>query len=119
MLTRAREIIRSGEWQQGDTEVLPNRWCLDTALEQAYKEGDYTIVDFNYAREALAQTLEVPRDPASLANDPLDVPYWGREFMVWNDAPGRTEEEVLSALERASKLASANESEARRLNVPG
>jgi hypothetical protein len=119
MLIQTAEIIRSGEWQQGDTEVLPNRWCIDTALQKAFDEGDYTIVDFNYAREALSQTLQVPREPIALDNDPLSVPYWGRDFMNWNDAPGRTEQEVLKALDDAANLASQKEAEAKTLNIPG
>jgi hypothetical protein len=39
-----------------------------------------------------------------VAGDELAVPYWGRLFMEWNDAPGRTKEQVLNALTEAASL---------------
>jgi hypothetical protein len=45
-----------------------------------------------------------------MPDDPLNVPYWGRNFMYWNDAPGRTEKEVLAAFDKAISIA-----ESRRL----
>ena len=68
-------------------------------------EGDYTIVDFNYTREALSRVLNVSREPEAIPLDTLDVPYWGRNFMKWNDEPGRRQEEVIDALKKAADLA--------------
>jgi hypothetical protein len=113
MLTRANELIRERGWQQG-SPVPVARECMATALEHAFQEKDYSIVDFNYAREALARVLNVPRDPQPLPNDVLDIPYWGRELMDWNDAHGRTEADVLNALNAAAQFAVNRRAEALR-----
>jgi hypothetical protein len=104
ILERAIQLIEERGWQQG-SEVLVPEECLDTAIEHAFFEGHYTIVDFNYTREALSRVLQVSREPAELPGDPLDVPYWGRNFMEWNDVKGRTKEEVLEVLGAAADLA--------------
>jgi hypothetical protein len=104
ILTRAGQLIRERGWQRG-SPVPVAKECMATALEHAFREKDYTIVDFNYARDALARALNVPRDPQPLPNDVLDVPYWGRELMDWNDAHGRTEADVLNALSAAAQFA--------------
>jgi hypothetical protein len=104
ILTTAIEVVKKNGWQQG--EIVPaSRVCLATSIERAWQEKKYSLVDFNYAREALSRVLKLPRDPASLPADPLAVPYWGRHFMEWNDAPGRTKEELIDALISASGLA--------------
>jgi hypothetical protein len=104
ILKRAAELINEKGWQQGAAEAVPEK-CLATALEHAFREKEYSIVDFNYAREALSRMLHVPREPQPAPSDPLAVPYWGLHFMEWNDAPGRTKEEVVNALNAASALA--------------
>ena len=71
------------------------------------------MVDFNYAREALSRILGVKREPEPLPADPLAVPYWGRHLMEWNDAPGRTEEEVIGALRSASAFANQMEEKSK------
>ena len=104
ILNRAIELVNNNGWQQG--EVLPgSKVCLTTAIERAWQEKKYSLVDFNYAREALSTILKVPRDPRPLPSDPLDVPYWGRHFMEWNDVPGRTKEQVIDTLKAALLLA--------------
>ena len=73
-----------------------------------YEEGTEfqigKIVDFNYTREALSRILKVSREPEANPSDPLDVPYWGRNFMEWNDEPGRKKEDVIDALKSAADL---------------
>ncbi|HET6721188.1 MAG TPA: hypothetical protein VFH07_00505 [Chitinophagaceae bacterium] len=104
ILNRAIELVNKNGWQQG--EVLPSsKVCLTTAIERAWQEKKYSLVDFNYTREALSKILNVPRDPQPLPTDPLAVPYWGRHFMEWNDVPGRTKEQVIDTLKAAVILA--------------
>ena len=111
LLKNARRLIERDGWQQGSTiDVRTN--CVATALERALKESNYSLVDFNYAREALSQVLNVRRDPAKLKGDPRAVPYWGRELIDWNDKKGRTEREVLDLYARASALADSLSAEA-------
>ena len=78
---------------------------MATALEHAYQDTRFTIVDFNYAREALSRAMGVPREPAPLDGDQLDVPYWGRHFMEWNDTPWRTKADAIDMLKKASATA--------------
>src|SRR5688572_22266561 len=50
ILNRAALLIEEKGWQQGSIEPVP-RECLTTALEHSFREKEYSIVDFNYARE--------------------------------------------------------------------
>lgn len=104
ILNRAAGLIEEKGWQQGSVEPVPQE-CLATALEHSFREKEYSIVDFNYAREALSRVLQIPREPIKQPGDPLDVPYWGRHLMEWNDAPGRTKTEVLESLQSAAGIA--------------
>lgn len=104
ILLRAIDLVEHNGWQQGAISTV-SQDCLATSIERAYKEGDYTVVDFNYTREALSRILKVSREPEANPYDPLDVPYWGRNFMEWNDAPGRKKEDVIDALRSAADLA--------------
>jgi hypothetical protein len=106
ILDRAARLIEEKGWQQGAVEAVPQE-CIATALEHSFKEEEYSIVDFNYAREALSRVLQIPRDPIAVPGDPLDVPYWGRHLMEWNDTPGRTKTEVLESLQSAAGIALA------------
>jgi hypothetical protein len=73
ILKKAVQLINQNGWQQG--EVLPSsRECLATSIERAYESDQHTIVDFNYAREALSRVLQVDRDPKAISDDILDVP---------------------------------------------
>ena len=104
ILNRAIQFVNKKGWQQG--EIVPTSYvCLATAIERAWQEKKYSLVDFNYTREALSKVLKVAREPELLPSDPLAVPYWGRYFIEWNDAPERTKEQVIEALRSASALA--------------
>jgi hypothetical protein len=118
MLDRARQLIELRGWQQGAiSKVLPE--CAATALEHAFFENTrrYSVVDFNYAREALSRTIDVAREPVRIDDDLLAVPYWGRNLMDWNDKPGRTKSEVLKAFKNASNLALKLSKEAEKRNA--
>lgn len=104
LLTRSADLVRERGFQQGAVVPVASV-CMATALERAFEEGGYSIVDFNYAREALARVLDVPREPVVIAGDPLDVPYWGRDLMDWNDTPGRTGQDAIAAFEKAARTA--------------
>lgn len=104
ILLRAVDLVKQNGWQQSAISQVAQE-CLATSIEKAYKEGDYTIVDFNYTREALSRILNIPREPEANPHDQLDVPYWGRSFMEWNDAPGRKKEDVIDVLKSAADLA--------------
>ena len=109
ILADAGSLIERDGWQQGATGST-EKWCATTALEGAWLQSPYSIVDFNYARDALSRVIGVPSEP-SRQGDALTgsgepaVPYWGINFVDWNDATGRTEDEVVSAFKEASKLA--------------
>lgn len=50
ILNRAIELVEKKGWQQG--EVVPtSHVCLTTAIERAWQEKKYSLVDFNYTRE--------------------------------------------------------------------
>ena len=98
ILTRARELLaHEGAWTQGDfahdahgnscdpRERCASCWCLVGALERAaYDSSDPEGAMLEGAMYALA---------AALGLDTLGV---------WNDAPGRTRDEVLQLLDRVA-----------------
>ena len=116
LLTDAASMVEERGFQQGATEDVYSV-CVTTALERSFFQGDYSIVDFNYALEALSQLLGVPREVKPDPDLPLDVPFWGRHLIEWNDEEGRTEEEVISAFEDAATLALELRDEAQEKGV--
>lgn len=86
VLLRAAAIVRE-RWTQDSATALegPPRCAMTAIAEIADRAGDASL--FWTARAALVKSL-------GLAS----------EWMVpdWNDAPGRTKEEVAEALERAA-----------------
>lgn len=119
ILQAAKTAIEEKGWQQGATEPTEAR-CLATAMEDAWLGERKSLVDFEYAKLALDQALDAP-DASSLTstNDPLAVPYWGRYYMYWNDAKGRTEEQVLAALDKAIAYAEGRKQESSELRRSG
>lgn len=103
ILDRAKQLIVEKGWQQGAIEPGQDK-CLTTAIEEALFDSQFSIVDFNYAREALSRHLGIPREPTEVQQG-LSVPYWGQSLMKWNDAPERKEEDVLNAIQGAANLA--------------
>jgi len=103
ILRTAKSLIEKRGWQQGAVEPT-SKECAATALEHAFRQNDFSIVEFNYAREALARVLKIKSEPGRSDNDPLDVPYWGRSLMEWNDATQTTKKQVLDTFEDAARL---------------
>jgi hypothetical protein len=108
-----------GNWGQGPNAGGGSRTtCLSVAMEQSWAEQKKTMVDFDYAKMALSRAINMPLEPMKIDGDPLSTPYWGRNFVYYNDAPGRTEAEVLAALDRAIALAKEQEQAAIAANRP-
>ena len=72
ILRRAAQLIEERGWQQG-AETPVAQECAATALERAFKEGDYSIVDFNYAFAALMLVLKQQAEAAASGKAP-DTP---------------------------------------------
>jgi hypothetical protein len=107
LLERAREIIKTQGWHQGDASSIAGTSCIAMSLEQALLDARHSVTEFDFARVALARSLKLPPGTtASTASEGSTEPqYWGRPLMLWNDIPGRTEDEVLKALSSAATLA--------------
>ena len=108
LLDRARSLVEERGWQQGSVEEVTLVRCMATALESAMVSLGYSIVDFNYAKHALEATLGLPLASGPVGPTALDIPYWGRGLMEWNDSKGRTEAQVLAAFATAKEFAEAN-----------
>ncbi|MCG3150644.1 MAG: hypothetical protein PCFJNLEI_04133 [Verrucomicrobiae bacterium] len=117
ILVRAKQRILEKGWQQGATEPVAKE-CMTTAMENAWKDLGKSLVDFEYSCDALSSAIGLPRSPITMANDPLDIPYWGRNFMYWNDKPGRTAKEVLAAFDKAVAIAEKKKTAAIKAKVP-
>ena len=104
ILDRARDLIEEHGWQQGATDAVQSH-CLATALEASLRHTGHSMVDFNYAREALSQRLGIARNPSDGPQGGSEVPYWGGPLMEWNDTPGRSKREVVKELQAAAELA--------------
>lgn len=105
ILLRARALVERQGWQQGSTgPVQPV--CVATALESAWLQGTWSLVDFDYARAALTRAIGVAREESmDTVQGVPDVPYWGRRLVSWNDDPNRTQQDVLKAFSAAASLA--------------
>ena len=118
ILALAQEKISQGGWYQ--VEATEGAECLATALERSWQELGKSLVDWDYAKLAMDTALNAPRlQSLSIQGDPLATPYWGRYYMYWNDADGRTVEDVLSALHRAVGYAREQVKSALNLNASG
>ena len=114
----ARQTINEGGWYQ--VEVISGAECMATALEKSWIQLDKSLVDWEYTKLAMNQVLDAPElSSLSLDSDPLSTPYWGRYYVYWNDADGRTKEEVLEAIDRAIDFALSEEQRALEVNANG
>lgn len=114
LLADTVEIIKKNGWQQGAVDPVPQE-CTATALERAFREKpEYTLVDLNYAKAILNQEIGVKEPPIEILVDAKDepaVPYWGMEYMNWNDQKDQTMDAIvftiMSASGKAAKLSKA------------
>jgi hypothetical protein len=92
VLVAARNLIDREGWKQAKSRyefgVGPGR-CAYIALWDATMEGDCVTLVANRATDVLAEFI--PRSGGTSSGDLYD----------WNDAPGRTKEEVLALFDEA------------------
>lgn len=118
ILSGARDILIKNGWYR--VEPKPNAAdCLATALEKSWKKSGLSLVDFSYARLALDKAIDAPKDIPTAEDDPLSVPYWGRYYMYWSDAENRTEQQVMTALDRAISFATYEQQVALSAKLAG
>ena len=118
VLALAREKISRGGWYQ--VEVIERAECLTTALEKSWQELGKSLVDWDYTKLAMDTAISGPSlHTLSEKGDPLATPYWGRYYMYWNDAGGRSAKDVLAALDRAIGYAREQEKNALKVNASG
>jgi hypothetical protein len=89
VLTEARKLIAQG-WTQGEYKRVINGvecWCISGAIHQA------TSYDEPSGLEFAALFLSLRADDFYLSSS--------TNLIEWNDAPDRTQEEVLALIDRA------------------
>lgn len=118
ILVNTKSILEKKGWYRVKPEEK-HAHCLATALEESWQELGLSLVDFSYARHALDQAIDAPKSLPTNENDPLSVPYWGRYYMYWNDADDRTEDEVLSAIDKAILISNENVSYSELKSLSG
>ena len=107
LLADTAKMIEENGWQQGALEAV-SQDCMATALEKAFRANPkYTLVDLNYAKAIFndvigAKDIGVFIIEDANAKDEPAVPYWGLEYMNWNDDPNQTEEKVIGTIMEAS-----------------
>lgn len=104
ILLGTKTILEENEWYRAE-KPSGKAYCLSEALEKSWKDSNYSLVDLDYAKQALNKSIDAPKSLPTSIDDPLSVPYWGRYYMYWNDADHRTKKQVIDALERAISFA--------------
>ena len=89
LLWDAADLLERDGWCQREFEDAQGRYCLVGAINRAPSPGVYSL------------ELEIQR----LSATGYMQTFLGMEPMRWNDMHGRTKEEVVSALRRASEEA--------------
>jgi hypothetical protein len=89
LLWDAADLLERNGWCQREFEDEQGRHCLVGAINRAPSPGVYSL------------ELEIQR----LSATGYMQTFLGMEPMRWNDMHGRTKEEVVSALRRASEEA--------------
>lgn len=95
-LREARAHIIAHGWCQNTLRNHKNQICLRGALIRAadFEENTLTLIDTRW-------------NDTTMAADNLLTKIVGSAVPVWNNAPGRTEAEVIYALDKAIALAEA------------
>ena len=90
ILARAAELVEE-QWGQGDSsQIFPSGGhCANSAMVFASERGSATESTERAALSALKNELGV---------------FWTEGIWRWNDAPGRTKEEVAAALRNAKRF---------------
>lgn len=109
LLQTAKEVLEKRPWSANADGFY--KMCAATGLERAVHDTSASLTAFMLARASLQSVLCVAADEDGGSG--LEVPYWGRSIMDWNDAPGRTKDEVLDAFEKAAQRAYARSPAAR------
>ena len=108
LLNDTASLIQKNGWQQA-AETAVSEDCFATALEKAFRANPkYTFVDLNYARAVMNETIgakEVPVEIMAFAKNEPAVPYWGKEYMDWNDKPDQTADAVIGTIQSAAQKA--------------
>lgn len=91
VLQRAKERVAGG-WSQTDINGVNGTWCAGMAIWKL------SVEENGNEMTTAAQRLFARSLPPSPHSSPVCI-------FVWNDAPGRTQAEVLDAFDAAIRLA--------------
>lgn len=90
----ARARIAEG-WVQGQLETADGRCCAWGALECAYDDAlEPGLIDFTVLEDAYSKCIGTLRQRV----------IGGQQIPVWNDAPERTQAEVLAAFDKMIEI---------------
>jgi hypothetical protein len=98
-LRRAREILFEQGWYQGDLHGPDKESCLIGAIERARR---IRLAEFDFEEAPVRKELEASLKPEVLAffEDNEEGLY---AIAAWNDAPGRTFDEVIDLIDLTIK----------------
>jgi hypothetical protein len=82
----AKSLLEKHGWIQNDIGNKRRGFCIMGAVQEAKFLGGYKAVSYNTLRERIKES--------TLCNTPT----------MWNDEKGRTKEEILSVLDKVSKI---------------
>jgi hypothetical protein len=100
-LRAAAEVLRRDGWRQDSYGSFAGCKCLYGAIHYVVSDGNHmTDAELSAKEEERADTV------ARRVMDVIDVHGW-LELLDWNDAPDRTADEVIAALESAADAAEA------------
>lgn len=117
VLIKARDIIQERGWCKGNWHGSNGEVCLETAIAAAVGEMIPPRVNYIPAGRVLAAYLGLgPVEYGPTCPCGCGIPMSGDTLANWNDAPSRTVEEVIEALEVCALIEA--EKEAREPEQP-